>query len=111
MPGTAWVQIGQSRYERDDRSLAPAKPSARPTTARAAAGLRFMASEEATASALDCFQYQSALLNVTNEAKICKRLSVLGEDQMTDNCKTVNERLDAAEKAFNEAPSCKGQRS
>tara|TARA_R110002051_G_scaffold10866_2_gene40517 strand:- start:9317 stop:10903 length:1587 start_codon:yes stop_codon:yes gene_type:complete len=109
-PGTAWVQIGQSRYERDDRS--GAREAFRKAGNRAGRSwLGFMDSEEATASALDCFQYQSALLNVTNEAKICKRLSVLGEDQMTDNCKTVNERLDAAEKAFNEAPSCRGQRT
>ena len=105
-----WVQIGQSRYERDDRS--GAREAFRKAGNRAGRSwLDFMASEEATAAALDCFKFQSALLNVQNEAKICKRLSVLGEDQMTDNCKTVNERMDAAEKAFQEAPSCKGQQT
>ena len=108
--GNAWVQIGQARYERGDRD--GAREAFRKAGNRSGRSwIDFMNSEEATASALDCFKYQSALLNVTNEAKICKRLSVLGEDQMTDNCKTVNERLDAAEKAFNEAPSCKGQRA
>ena len=106
----AWVEIGQSRYERGDRS--GAREAFRKANSRAGSSwLSFMDSEEATSAALDCFKYQSAMLNVQNEAKICKRLSVLGEDQMTDNCKTVNERLDAAEKAFNEAPSCKGQRA
>ena len=106
--GAAWVQIGQSRYERGDRS--GAREAFRKAGNRAGASwLGFMDSEESTAAALECFKYQSALLNVQNEAKICKRLAVLGEDQMTDNCKTVNERLDAAEKAFNEAPVCRGQ--
>ncbi len=108
--GTAWVQIGQSRYERNDR--AGAREAFRKANNRAGSSwVAFMDSEEATALALDCFKYQSALLNVQNEAKICKSLSVLGEDQMTDNCKDVNERLDIAEKAFNEAPSCKGQQT
>ena len=108
--GNAWVQIGQSRYERGDRS--GAREAFRKANNRAGRSwLDFMHSEEATADALECFKYQSALLNVTNEAKICKRLAVLGEDQMTENCKTVNERLDAAEKAFNEAEVCKGQQS
>ena len=109
-PGNAWVQIGQSRYERGDR--AGAREAFRKAGNRAGSSwIDFMNSEEATAAALDCFKYQSAMLNVQNEAKICKRLSVLGEDQMTDNCKTVNTRMLEAEKAFNEAPSCKGQRA
>ncbi len=109
-PGTAWVQIGQSRYERDDR--AGAREAFRKGNNRAGASwLAFMDSEESTAMALECFKFQSALLNVTNESKVCKRLEVFGAENMPDNCKTVNERFDAAEKAFNEAPVCKGQRA
>lgn len=108
--GTAWVQIGQSRYERGDR--AGAREAFRKANNRAGRSwIDFMSSEDSTALALDCFKYQSALLNVTNEAKVCKRLEVFGQDQMPENCKTINERLDAAEKAFQEAPSCKGQQT
>ena len=106
--GTAWVQIGQSRYERGDR--AGAREAFRKANNRAGSSwVDFMNSEDSTGAALECFKYQSALLNVTNEAKVCKRLEVFGKDNMPDNCKTVNERLDAAEKAFNEAAVCKGQ--
>lgn len=109
-PGTAWVQIGQSRYERGDR--AGAREAFRKASNRAGnSWLSFMDSEDSTGAALECFKFQSALLNVTNEAKVCKRLEVFGKENMPENCKTVNERLDAAEKAFNEAPVCKGQRA
>ncbi len=107
-PGNDWVQIGQSRYERGDR--AGAREAFRKAANRSGASwLDFMNSEESTAAALECFKYQSAMLNVQNEAKVCKRLEVFGKDNMPDNCLTINERLDAAEKAFNEAPVCKGQ--
>ncbi|MCA8901432.1 MAG: hypothetical protein KDA53_09295 [Hyphomonas sp.] len=107
--GNAWVQIGQSRYERNDRAGAREAFS----KARNRAGqswLDFMRSEEETAAALECFKFQSAMMNVQNEAKICKRLDVLGPEYVTENCKTVNARQDEAEKAFNEAPVCASQR-
>ncbi|HPE48797.1 MAG TPA: hypothetical protein PLR76_10385 [Hyphomonas sp.] len=109
-PGNDWVAIGQSRYERGDRD--GAREAFRKANNRAGRSwLDFMQSEEDTKAALKCFEFQSAMLNVQNEAKICKRLSVLGPENVTPNCKTVNERLDAAEKAFNEAPVCAKQRS
>ena len=106
--GNAYVLIGQSRYERGDR------PGARESfkTAGNNAGrswIDFMNSEENTKRALVCFEVQSAWLNVENEAKICKRLSVLGEENLPENCKTIKERLSEAEAKFNATPECKGQ--
>ena len=102
--------IGQSRYERDDRS--GAREAFRQAGNRAGRSwLQFMDSEEATADALVCFEVQSAYLNVENEAKICKRLEVLGEDNVPESCKTVPERLQAAQEKFNSTPECRAQRS
>jgi len=106
--GNAYVLIGQSRYERGDR--AGARESFK--TAGNTAGrswIDFMNSEENTKRALVCFEVQSAWLNVENEAKICKRLSVLGEENLPENCKTIKDRLEAAEAKFNATPECKGQ--
>ncbi|MAN47416.1 MAG: hypothetical protein GYB49_10255 [Alphaproteobacteria bacterium] len=108
--GTAWVMIGQSRYERGDRS--GAREAFRQAGNRAGSSwIQFMNSEEATASALVCFEVQAAYLNVENEAKICKRLAVLGEDNVPENCKTVPERLTAAREKFEATPECKAQAS
>ena len=101
--GTAYVMIGQSRYERNDR--AGAREAFRQANNRGGRGwLQFMDSEEATADALVCFEVQSAYLNIENEAKICKRLEVLGEENVPESCKTVPERLKAAEEKFNNTP-------
>ena len=108
--GTAYVMIGQSRYERNDR--AGAREAFRQANNRGGRGwLQFMDSEEATADALVCFEVQSAYLNIENEAKICKRLEVLGEENVRESCKTVPERLKAAEEKFNNTPECRAQRS
>jgi lipopolysaccharide biosynthesis regulator YciM len=108
--GTAYVMIGQSRYERGDR--AGAREAFRQANNRGGRGwLQFMDSEEATADALVCFEVQSAYLNIENEAKICKRLAVLGEENVPESCKTVPERLKAAEEKFNSTPECRAQRS
>uniref|UniRef100_UPI00355A966F tetratricopeptide repeat protein n=1 Tax=Hyphomonas atlantica TaxID=1280948 RepID=UPI00355A966F len=108
--GTAYVMIGQSRYERNDR--AGAREAFRQANNRGGRGwLQFMDSEEATADALVCFEVQSAYLNIENEAKICKRLEVLGEENVPESCKTVPERLKAAEEKFNNTPECRAQRS
>jgi len=108
--GTAYVMIGQSRYERGDR--AGAREAFRQANNRGGRGwLQFMDSEEATADALVCFEVQSAYLNIENEAKICKRLEVLGEENVPENCKTVPERLKTAEEKFNSTPECRAQRS
>ena len=107
---TAYVMIGQSRYEREDRS--GAREAFRQAGNRAGRSwLQFMDSEEATADALVCFEVQSAYLNVENEAKICERLAVLGEENVPENCKTVPERLTAAQEKFNNTPECRAQRS
>ena len=108
--GTAYVMIGQSRYERGDR--AGARDAFRQANNRGGRGwLQFMDSEEATADALVCFEVQSAYLNIENEAKICKRLEVLGEENVPENCKTVPDRLKTAEEKFNSTPECRAQRS
>lgn len=103
--GNAWVRIGQSRYERGDR--AGAKEAFRQANNAGARGwLAFMDSEEYTRDALVCFEVQSAMLNIQNEEKICKRLTALG-DAMPEGCKTVETRLQAAEAKFNETPECR----
>ena len=108
--GNAMVMIGQSRYERDDRS--GAREAFRNAGNRAGRSwLQFMDSEEATADALVCFEVQAAYLNVENEAKICKRLSVLGEENVPENCKTIPDRLEAAQAKFEATPECRAQQS
>jgi len=108
--GNAHVMIGQSRYERGDRSGARAE--FRNANNRAGRSwLGFMDSEEATADALVCFEVQAAYLNVENEAKICKRLAVLGEENVPESCKTVPDRLKAVSEKFNNTPECRSQRS
>ncbi len=108
--GNAWVQIGQSRFERNDR--AGAREAFR--TAGNQAGrswLDFMNSEEETKAALVCFGVQSTLLNIQNEQKLCKRIEVVGADQLPENCKTAAARLEEAEAKFNATPECASQRS
>ncbi|WP_430404883.1 tetratricopeptide repeat protein [Hyphomonas sp.] len=106
--GNAYVLIGQSRYERGDR--AGARESFKTASNNAGRSwLAFMNSEENTKRALVCFEVQSAWLNVENEAKICKRLAVLGDENLPENCKTIKDRLEAAEAKFNATPECKGQ--
>lgn len=103
--GNAWVRIGQARFERNDR--AGAKEAFRQASNAGGRGwLAFMDSEEYTRDALVCFEVQSALLNVQNEEKICKKLAALG-DNMPEGCKTVGERIKAAEVKFNETPECR----
>lgn len=103
---TAWVRIGQARYERDDRS--GAREAFRQANNAAGRGwLAFMDSEEFTQDALVCFEVQSALMNIQNEDKICRRLSVLGDDQMPEGCRTVRERLVEAEQKFRDTPQCR----
>ncbi|KCZ94510.1 hypothetical protein HJO_04010 [Hyphomonas johnsonii MHS-2] len=106
--GNAYVLIGQSRYERNDRSGArEAFKQAGNNAGRS--WIDFMNSEEQTKRALVCFEVQASVLNVQNEAKICKSLAVLGPENVPESCKTVKERLSAAEAKFNATPECKGQ--
>lgn len=103
---TAYVRIGQARYERNDR--AGAREAFRQASSAAGRGwLAFMDSEEFTQDALVCFEVQSSVMNLQNEEKICRRLSVLGEDQMPEGCRTVRERLAEAEQKFRDTPQCR----
>ncbi|MFN7055039.1 hypothetical protein [Hyphomonas sp.] len=102
----AWVRIGQSRYERNDRS--GAREAFRQANNPAGRGwLAFMDSEEYTAAALVCFEVQSALSNVQNEQKICQRLSVVGDENLPEGCRTVRERLTELEQRFRDTPECR----
>lgn len=108
--GTAWVMIGQSRYERGDRSgAAEAFRNAGNRAGRS--WLQFMASEVATKNALVCFEVQSAYLALENEQKVCKRLAVLGDENVPEGCKTIEERIDAAVEKYENTPECDAQRS
>ncbi len=103
--GTAWVMIGQSRYERKDRS--GAREAFRKASNNAGRSwLGFMDSEEATAVAVRCFELQAPLMSMQNEEKVCKRLSVLGEEYIPETCLTLPDRLEAAQTALNEATEC-----
>lgn len=103
--GTVWVRIGQSRFERGDRE--GAKEAFRQAGNAGGRGwLDFMRSEEETKDALVCFEVQSAVLNLVNEDKICKKLQGLGDAQ-PEGCKTVAERLAAGREKFKSTPQCR----
>ncbi len=103
--GTIWVRIGQSRFERNDR--AGAKEAFRQAGNQGGRGwLEFMQSEEDTKDALVCFEVQSAVLNLVNEDKICKKLQGLGEN-IPEGCKTVADRLEAGRAKFEATPQCR----
>lgn len=103
--GTVWVRIGQSRFERGDR--AGAKEAFRQAGNAGGRGwLDFMNSEEETKDALVCFEVQSAVLNLVNEDKICKKLQGLGDAQ-PEGCKTIAERLVAGREKFKATPQCR----
>ncbi|WP_233355663.1 tetratricopeptide repeat protein [Henriciella litoralis] len=97
--GLAWVLIGQSRYERDDRS--GAREAFNNANNRAGRGwLDFMRSEEQTEVALVRFEAQSLVQDLENEQKRCKQLAVLGEENAPEACATVEERLADAQAKF-----------
>jgi len=95
--GLAWVLIGQSRYERDDRAGA--------REAFSAAGNRggrgwidFMAAEDATARALVIFDADNLVRDLTKEKQRCKELAVIGNPP--EACNTVDDRLSAAQESL-----------
>lgn len=99
--GLAWVLIGQSRYERGDRS--GAREAFRNANNRGGRGwMAFMDSEERTEVALARFDLQSAVLELTNEKEVCDRLKVLGDEGLPEGCATVEDRLDQANDALGE---------
>ncbi len=99
--GLAWVLIGQSRYEKGDRP--GAREAFRNAGNRGGRGwLAFMESEDATAVALRRFQAQQPVIELTNEKDRCDQLKVLDPDDLPEGCKTVEERLVAAQEALAE---------
>jgi tetratricopeptide (TPR) repeat protein len=95
--GLAWVQIGQSRYERDDR--AGAREAFRKASNRAGRGwLDFMAAEDATARALIVFDADNLVRDIEKEKIRCKEMAVIGTEN--EACATVPERLEAAQAAL-----------
>jgi len=90
------VQIGQSRYERDDR--AGAREAFGKANNRGGRGwLGFMDSQEATAKALVVFEAQSIIQELENEGTACDRLKVLGGDNLPEGCATIETRMEEAQ--------------
>lgn len=105
--GTAWVLVGQARYEQGDR--AGAREAFRQANNRGGRGwLDFMAAEERTERALECFDIQSPLLELENEKKVCKQLAVVGKGNLPEGCATVDERLIAAQTKWQESGCADG---
>ncbi|MEO0549924.1 MAG: hypothetical protein AAFZ91_08380 [Pseudomonadota bacterium] len=90
----AWVLIGQSRYEREDR--AGAREAFRQANSRAGRGwIDFMASEDATEVALVLFEARSLVQDLQTEKKRCDDIKVLGGEP-TEACQTVEARVEEA---------------
>ncbi|MGB2574497.1 MAG: hypothetical protein ACPIE8_09675, partial [Henriciella sp.] len=90
--GLAWVLIGQSRYERDDRS--GAREAFRAASNRGARGwLDFMAAEDATEVAIARFEISSKLQDARAEKQRCDKLSVFGDQGLPEACETVTQRI------------------
>ena len=97
--GLAWVLVGQSRYERDDRS--GAREAFRSANNRGGRGwLDFMRAEDNTAIALARFEIFNEVSDYKKEKERCKDLEVIGN--APDTCQTVDERLAAAEERLAE---------
>ncbi|MEL7545743.1 MAG: tetratricopeptide repeat protein [Pseudomonadota bacterium] len=92
--GLAWVLIGQSRYERDDR--AGAREAFRSANNRSGRGwIDFMGAEDATEVALARFEISSKLQDAVAEKDRCNKLAVLGDPP--EACQTVDDRIEEAE--------------
>ncbi|MCI4645430.1 MAG: hypothetical protein MRY64_11665 [Hyphomonadaceae bacterium] len=105
--GTAWTLIGQSRYERDD--VEGALEAFRSANNRGGRGwIDFIAAERATARALQCFELRTPFLELDNERKACNRLSALNEDQRPEGCRTIDERYEIAQIAYQESGCADG---
>lgn len=95
--GLAWVLVGQSRYEREDRS--GAREAFRAANNRGGRGwIDFMAAEDNTARALIVFEAQNEVNDYKKEKERCKDLEVIGN--APESCLTVDERLATAEAAL-----------
>ena len=97
--GLAWVLVGQSRYERDDRS--GAREAFRNANNRGGRGwIDFMAAEDNTARALVIFDAQNEVNDYKKEKERCEDLEVIGN--APESCQTVDDRLAEAEAALAE---------
>ena len=97
--GLAWVLVGQSRYERDDRS--GAREAFRNANNRGGRGwLDFMRAEDNTAVALARFEIFNEVSDYKKEKERCKDLEVIGN--APESCGSVDERLAAAEERLAE---------
>lgn len=93
--GLTWVLIGQSRYERNDRS--GARESFRKANNRAGRGwISFMAAEDATEKALRVFTATSLVNDLIKEEARCDEIKVLGGEP-TEQCLSVADRKIDAE--------------
>ena len=93
--GLAWTQIGQTRYERDDRAGArEAFAKANDRTGRS--WLAFMDSEERTAKARIVEVADNERREIVTEQEACKTLTIIGGENLPEGCATVEERLEAA---------------
>lgn len=92
--GLTWVLIGQSRYERNDRS--GAREAFRTANNRAGRGwINFMDAEVATEKALRVFEAQSKVNDIEKEKFRCDEIAVLGGEP-TEQCLSVPGRLEEA---------------
>ena len=97
--GLAWVLVGQSRYERDDRS--GARQAFRNANNRGGRGwLDFMTAEDNTAIALARFEIFNEVSDYKKEKERCKDMAVIGD--VSENCDTVDERLAESEERLAE---------
>lgn len=93
--GLAWTQIGQTRYERDDRAGArEAFAKANDRTGRS--WLAFMDSEERTAKARVVEVADNERRELVTEQEACTTLTIIGGENLPEGCATVEERLAAA---------------
>ncbi|MEM7638662.1 MAG: hypothetical protein AAF269_06320 [Pseudomonadota bacterium] len=97
--GLAWVLVGQSRYEREDRS--GARQAFRNANNRGGRGwLDFMTAEDNTAIALARFEIFNEVSDYKKEKERCKDMAVIGD--VSANCDTVDARLAEAEERLAE---------
>ncbi|MEM7460246.1 MAG: hypothetical protein AAF331_12335 [Pseudomonadota bacterium] len=97
--GLAWVLVGQSRYEREDRS--GARQAFRNANNRGGRGwLDFMTAEDNTAIALARFEIFNEVSDYKKEKERCKDMAVIGD--VSENCDTVDARLAEAEERLAE---------
>lgn len=95
---SAWVMIGQTRYERDDR--AGAREAFRSASSRAGRNwLDFMRNEDETERQIARYELVSRVDDIEGEINVCKQTEALGP---TEACQTAPTRLVEAQEALAE---------